>query len=183
MGRRHQSVLPLDEVDEDAVLVAPSVFLPGRVPARYQPDPRGTPKWRRVRKEALARDQAICRHCGQPATEVDHRVELIDGGAPFDLDNLQSLCAACHDSKSSEARYRRAARASSTWGRMTACPGCAGSGRCLRCESALHVCNQCLGVRVVPERCMENRELPSQLLLAEVSPLAWAGAEPRPPGP
>ena len=179
MGRRHQSELAISESDGvDGPIAGPSFFLPGRIPHRYRPDPRGTPEWRRARKAALARDHSTCRLCGQPATDVDHRIELIDGGAPFDLENLQALCPACHDAKSSEARYRRAGRASSSWGRMALCPRCSGSGLCDRCKLESHVCSVCLGVRFVPERCALEGELPSQAVLSEVSILAWAGARP-----
>ena len=180
MRRRHQSELSIAEVSDGVTAAGPSTFLPGQTPHRYLPDPRTAPEWRRVRKAALVRDHSICRGCGRPATDVDHRIELIDGGAPFDLENLQSLCAACHDAKSSEARYRRASRATSTWGRMALCPRCTGTGLCALCTLAAHTCSVCLGVRFVPERCATGEELPSQVVLAEVSSVAWAGAVPRP---
>ena len=34
--------------------------------------------------------------------EVDHRQPLKQGGAAFELDNLQTLCRSCHISKSRE---------------------------------------------------------------------------------
>lgn len=45
----------------------------------------------------------LCRICESqgyvtPATEVDHIVALVNGGAD-DVDNLQSLCADCHKDK------------------------------------------------------------------------------------
>ena len=51
-----------------------------------------TPK---QRSEALARDGHTCRHCGAPATEVDHIVNLAQGGTHDPL-NLQALCPPCH---------------------------------------------------------------------------------------
>jgi 5-methylcytosine-specific restriction endonuclease McrA len=177
--RRQTELAVVDMAETEATSAAPSTFLPGRIPNRYRPDPRATTEWRRVRRAALARDHATCQRCSGPASDVDHRIELVDGGAPFDLENLQALCASCHDAKSSEARYRRVTRATSSWGRMALCPRCDGSGRCGCCSLAGHVCGVCLGVRCVPERCVASDELPSQLVLAEVSSLAWAGALPR----
>ena len=171
------------EGEAEAAEAGPSVFLPGRVPPRYQPDPRATGRWRKVRSQALERDSSRCVRCGEPATDVDHRVELIDGGAPYDLTNLQSLCEACHDAKSSEARYERARRASPSWERMTECPRCSGGGRCATCTTPPHPCGVCLGVRVVPETRATELALPSQAELAEVSARAWEGAVVRPSVP
>jgi HNH endonuclease len=180
MRHRRQSSLPVDfEPVEPIIMIGPSVFRPGQTPKRFQPDPRVTAKWKRVRKIALRRDHSTCTRCGQPAADVDHKIELIDGGEPFELDNLQALCAACHDAKSSESRYRRALRATSSWGRMALCPRCAGTGRCPTCITTLHTCGVCLGVRFVPESCAEQGGVPGQSVVAEVSSLAWAGAEPR----
>jgi len=181
MRRRHQAIL-VDggEPPGEAVLVGPSIFLPGGTPPRFRPDPRATPEWRRLRKVVLARDAFACRECGRPASDVDHRVELIDGGAPYEPENLQALCATCHDAKSSESRYRRVLRATSSWGRMALCPRCSGTGLCAACSTHRHACTSCLGVRFIPERCAERGEIPSQSIVAKVSSVAWAGAEPPP---
>ena len=177
MRRRYQAVLG-DDPGEGLLAVGPSTFLPGRIPHRFRPDPRATAEWRRVRKVALARDHFACRACGLPASDVDHRVELMDGGAAYTLENLQALCPACHDAKSSESRYRRAQQSTSSWGRIVLCPRCSGTGRCGACLTTPHACTVCLGVRFIPERCAERTEMPSQLELSQVSSLAWAGAEP-----
>jgi hypothetical protein len=177
MRRRRQAVLEgAADGESEAPEIGPSIFLPGQVPARFQPDPRVTPAWRRIRKAVLRRDRFRCSDCGGPASDVDHRVELIDGGAAFAIENLQALCEPCHDAKTSEARHQRALRASSSWGRMALCPRCAGTGLCPECESTVHPCTTCLGVRIVPERCLPHGEIPSQYVLARVSSLAWAGA-------
>jgi HNH endonuclease len=182
MRHRHQSVLPLAaDAPPDSILIGPNSFRPGLVPYQYQPDPRETPEWRRIRKRVLARDHSACRKCGRPASDVDHRVELMDGGAPYDPENLQALCADCHGAKSSESRYRRARRATTSWGRMTLCPKCSGTGICVTCLVHVHACTTCLGVRIVPERCAESGTIPSQSMIAEVSSLAWAGVQPPPP--
>ena len=54
------------------------------------------PAWDRARRAALDRDGWRCR-CGSPLDlEVHHVVALDKGGAPFALDNLQTLCRGCH---------------------------------------------------------------------------------------
>ena len=60
----------------------------------------GTPRWKAVRLAVRRRDGWACVQCGAGGRiEVDHIVPLRDGGAPFDLDNLQTLCRACHARK------------------------------------------------------------------------------------
>lgn len=51
-------------------------------------------RWRAARAAALERDRHRCIGCrtGSELT-VHHILELDDGGAPFDLDNLETLCA------------------------------------------------------------------------------------------
>ena len=67
-----------------------------------------TPEWRAARRLALDRDGWRCTACGRAGRlEVDHRVPVVDGGAPFDLSNLQTLCRGCHILKT---RAERAAR-------------------------------------------------------------------------
>ena len=80
--------------------------------------------WKRLREEALKRDGYKCVNCGAAQTrglvsgydyhtgatevevatggarlEVDHIVEIRDGGPEFDLSNLRTLCHACHVTK------------------------------------------------------------------------------------
>ncbi|WP_335953708.1 HNH endonuclease signature motif containing protein [Acinetobacter higginsii] len=62
--------------------------------------------WRKLREQVLQRDGFICvKHyaMGQvvEATDVDHIISKENGGAD-DLDNLQSLCAACHREKTAK---------------------------------------------------------------------------------
>ncbi|MGH8672807.1 MAG: HNH endonuclease [Burkholderiales bacterium] len=59
--------------------------------------------WRRLREQQL-RAHPLCEDClalgiTRPATDVDHRVPLKDGGDALDLANLASRCHACHSSK------------------------------------------------------------------------------------
>lgn len=55
-------------------------------------------KWANTRRHVL-HQQPLC-VCGRIATDVDHVVPMSEGGAAFDLANLQSLCHACHGEKS-----------------------------------------------------------------------------------
>lgn len=56
-----------------------------------------TSRWKRIRKLALVRDNGLCQHCQQANAEmVDHIHEIKDGGDPYDLSNLESLCNRCH---------------------------------------------------------------------------------------
>ena len=57
-------------------------------------------RWRPLRRRTLDRDGWRCRKCGRAGQlQVDHIERLEDGGAPWDLDNLQALCRACHIDK------------------------------------------------------------------------------------
>ena len=65
-------------------------------------------QWRKVRLVVLDRDAWTCTACGKAGRlEVDHRVPLEDGGALYDLDNLQTLCRGCHFDKSRGERQGR----------------------------------------------------------------------------
>ena len=57
-------------------------------------------RWAAVRREVLDRDGWRCTSCGRAGRlEVDHREPLGEGGAPYDLSNLQTLCRSCHVAK------------------------------------------------------------------------------------
>jgi len=47
------------------------------------------------------RTHILCEQCGAPATDIDHIINLASGGAPADPANLQALCKACHQRKTS----------------------------------------------------------------------------------
>lgn len=62
--------------------------------------------WRKLRVVKLEREP-MCEECARlgkltPAQMVDHIVPINKGGVGLDLDNLQSLCNACHASKSAK---------------------------------------------------------------------------------
>ena len=68
-------------------------------------------RWERVRRMHLAAEP-LCRMCHEagrvtPAVLVDHITPIRDGGAILDDSNLQSLCRACHDTKTAEDVRRR----------------------------------------------------------------------------
>ena len=65
--------------------------------------------WATARRNALYRDQGMCTICGEPATMVDHIEEIKDGGDPFFLENLQSLCYRCHAIKTRQVSRDREA--------------------------------------------------------------------------
>jgi len=54
-------------------------------------------EWQRLRLMVLRREP-LCRHCGAPATDVDHIHRRALGG-PDNMANLQALCHACHSRK------------------------------------------------------------------------------------
>lgn len=54
-------------------------------------------RWKITRQVVLTRDDRRCTNCGRAGKlEVHHIVPLSQGGAPYDLDNLRSLCRDCH---------------------------------------------------------------------------------------
>ena len=58
-----------------------------------------TPEWRRLRKIVLTTGSPLCVRCNLSlATVVDHkRPHRFDPALFFDLNNLQKMCARCHD--------------------------------------------------------------------------------------
>jgi 5-methylcytosine-specific restriction endonuclease McrA len=69
----------------------------------------GTYRWKKTARLAKARDGG-CRRCGTSRNlQVHHLTPLSSGGAPFDLDNLVTLCGSCHAQVEAAARRRRVA--------------------------------------------------------------------------
>jgi 5-methylcytosine-specific restriction endonuclease McrA len=62
-----------------------------------------TPEWKRRRKVVLARDGHRCQlrlpKCKGRATEVDHIVNIDDGGSVLAFSNLQAACKSCNSAK------------------------------------------------------------------------------------
>ena len=66
-------------------------------------------KWQAIRLTALDRDRNICQMCGVftgRSGHVDHIREKKQGGTDA-LNNLQTLCIACHNKKTTRARMAR----------------------------------------------------------------------------
>lgn len=59
---------------------------------------RGSTKYRKIRKQALERDNFICLNCGSKENlEVDHILPVCNyPELLFDLENLRTLCYDCH---------------------------------------------------------------------------------------
>lgn len=58
-------------------------------------------EWEHVRTSVLMRDNFLCSKCGRPAEEVHHIKHLSpdninDPTVSLNMDNLTSLCKACH---------------------------------------------------------------------------------------
>lgn len=63
-------------------------------------------QWKRLRVLHLQK-QPLCIICQVPGEVVDHIKEISDGGCATCLDNLQTLCTACHNTKTSLAAKAR----------------------------------------------------------------------------
>lgn len=77
--------------------------------------PYNTEAWRRLRALKL-NAEPLCEYCARRgdavrAEQVDHRIPISEGGAPFPaLAGLLSLCATCHSQKTrAEARQKHLA--------------------------------------------------------------------------
>ena len=69
-------------------------------------------RWARVRRQVFQRDNWRCRACGKAGRLEAHHVQpLHKGGAPFDLDNLETLCRGCHI----EAHRRKLSPGEAAW--------------------------------------------------------------------
>ena len=70
-----------------------------------------SPAWRKLRRQKLSQ-MPLCEICFAnkritPAVIVDHKVEIKDGGAALNMENLQSVCYACHNKKTAAERIKR----------------------------------------------------------------------------
>lgn len=67
--------------------------------------------WNYIRSRILRRDKWKCQVCGGRATDVDHIIELADGGSFHDWGNLRAICVIpCHREKTAHSRKERAAK-------------------------------------------------------------------------
>lgn len=68
-----------------------------------------SPEWRELIRDIKRERGAFCQDCGSGHRVAgDHEVELRDGGAPLDPDNVRLRCAACHNRKTARAKAARA---------------------------------------------------------------------------
>lgn len=68
-------------------------------------------RWKKLRKHKVTLNP-FCEHCwlvgiAKPVDEVDHIHEIEDGGEFWDIDNLQSLCRSCHETKTRKVAAER----------------------------------------------------------------------------
>lgn len=86
------------------------------MPTRH---PYGDRRWRIVRTAVLHRDGHRCQMrldgCTEHATEVDHIVELVNGGDAYDPLNLRAACKHCNSSAGATLRNRRRRPRSVNW--------------------------------------------------------------------
>jgi len=73
--------------------------------------------WNYIRNKVRRRDKWKCQWpmadgtiCGAHGTDVDHIIELADGGSFHDLNNLRTLCSPHHKVKTAASRRARAER-------------------------------------------------------------------------
>lgn len=69
-------------------------------------------RWRYdTRPKVLIRDNYRCVKCGCLGKSidliVDHIEEISDGGDPYKIDNLQTLCRSCHNTKTEDEKKKR----------------------------------------------------------------------------
>ena len=78
-------------------------------------------RWAAARQRVLNRDGWRCKKCGRPGRlEVHHIVPLHQGGAGYDLDNLEAMCRGCHIAVTAEGNRRKLSPAEEAWGRLVA---------------------------------------------------------------
>jgi 5-methylcytosine-specific restriction endonuclease McrA len=66
-------------------------------------------EWKSIRRFVRRRDRWTCQLCWNPGREVDHIVEVADGGLSVP-ENLRVLCRKCHLAKTATSRKARAER-------------------------------------------------------------------------
>ena len=70
----------------------------------FSDGPYNSAAWRKLRSQVL-REYPVCNECKRnPSTVADHITPVRLGGEFWDINNLQGLCASCHNSKSAKER-------------------------------------------------------------------------------
>lgn len=72
-----------------------------------------TPEWRALMDRLIRERGRRCEKCGRTGTRIfgDHIVEIQDGGALLDPNNIQLLDGRCHTLKTNQARKERLQKA------------------------------------------------------------------------
>lgn len=80
------------------------VAAPKRALADYR-----SPEWRALIARIIAKRGRQCERCGARGGRIygDHKIELRDGGALLDENNVELLCAKCHGAKTEQAKRAR----------------------------------------------------------------------------
>lgn len=67
-------------------------------------------RWRSLMRYLFRIRGRRCQHCGRSDGRIfgDHIIELRDGGAAFDANNVQLLCGSCHTKKTAMMKAARA---------------------------------------------------------------------------
>ena len=64
-------------------------------------------RWALARRAVFRRDRYRCRTCGRAGRlECDHVVPMREGGDPWAMGNLQTLCGGCHVLKTASENRR-----------------------------------------------------------------------------
>jgi 5-methylcytosine-specific restriction protein A len=73
-----------------------------------------SPAWKAFRARVALERGEVCegkehdpKFSRRVNVELDHIVELVDGGAPLDRDNVRFLCKSCHKKKTNQQKSRR----------------------------------------------------------------------------
>ena len=67
-----------------------------------------SPDWRSFARRMVQKLGGVCSVCGSTSrVTADHIREIKDGGSRFDEQNIQLLCARCHNKKTAAARRTR----------------------------------------------------------------------------
>lgn len=74
-----------------------------------------TSRWKELRELVIKRDKGLCQHCFkknriEKGIIIDHIIEISDGGDKWSLDNLELICRACSNIKTSIEREKRKTR-------------------------------------------------------------------------
>ena len=79
-----------------------------RPPARPGAKVYALKRWKLTRQAYLL-DHPLCEHegCGEIATDVHHRIDIVDGGDPWAQENLQALCHSHHSKETNRRRKQR----------------------------------------------------------------------------